>query len=492
MDVSKLEVKQENLQENIPSQEEINQELARRHLKEFMQYFWHTVEPAQFCDNWHLDMICDHLEAVTRGDIKRLVINIPPRHSKSLLTSVFWPAWTWLQDPSMRFLFSSYSSQLSIRDSIKCRRIIECEDYKDTIHIPYPDWRITSDVATKIRYETNKGGVRLATSTLGALTGEGGDVLCVDDPHNVIQGKSDPMIQQVLDWWDTALSTRLNDVQTGRIVVIMQRIGDNDLVGHIQKEHEKHGDWEFLILPARYEGYNRTETSLGSVDPRGKKGEVLWPAKWPDFELAQLEDKLGRYGTAAQLQQRPSPREGGMFNITKIKERMTLPPKAEILKSIRYWDKAGSEEDYGSETAGVLMHKLKNGKYLIADVIHGKWSWGERERIIKETAAKDGIKVHVWIEQEGGSGGKESAQRTISELAGYAAYKDRVTGDKVTRAEGLAAQTDNDNVEILTREWTNKTLEELKLFPNAKKCDIVDASTGAFNKLVNTNIAGAW
>src|SRR5688572_24031655 len=168
--------------------EEIDQEVARRSLREFICQAWPTVEPAtEFVPGWHLDAICDHLEAVTRGGLRNLVINIPPRHMKSLAVSVFWPCWEWITLPERRWLFSSYAASLSIRDSLKCRRLIESPWYR-------ANWgdrfQLTSDQNAKQRFENNKSGYRLATSVGGTATGEGGDRIVVDDPHNVNEAES--------------------------------------------------------------------------------------------------------------------------------------------------------------------------------------------------------------------------------------------------------------------------------------------------------------
>jgi predicted phage terminase large subunit-like protein len=218
----------------------------------------------------------------------------------------------------------------------------------------------------------------------------------------------------------------------------------------------------------------------------------------------ELKRKLGPYGTAAQLQQRPSPREGGMFKIDRLKMVHHFD-RHHILSSIRYWDKAATEGG-GCNTAGVLMHKMKPEtypfEYLVEHVVVGQWSSAQREAIMRQTAELDldrtksivgGVPVRIWIEQEPGSGGKDSAWATVRNLKGFPVFIDRASKDKVVRAEPMSAQVEIGNVGVVVGEWTDEYLKELELFPVGKMKDRVDASTGAFNKLnAPGGTAGAW
>lgn len=478
-------------QKQIPSLEEIDDELAYRSLNHFIRQLWPVVDPSEFKNGWHLDTMSEHLEAVSRGEITRLIINIPPRHMKSLMVSVFWPAWTWLHNPSKQWLFASYAESLSIRDSVKCRRLIQSLAYQNLLMRYQPDFMLTGDQNTKIRFENNLGGYRLATSVGGALTGFGADFICADDAHNVVEGESETVRQGVLEWWDYAMSTRLNDPKTGAYVIIMQRLHEEDLTGHILAKDRENQEWSHLCLPARYEKENRTVSPLKFTDPRTVVDEPLWPERYGDKELASIEKDLGIYGSAGQLQQRPSPRTGGMFPVENF-QLIKAFNKNFILESIRAWDKAGTE-DGGARTAGVLMHKMKNGSFLIEDVVKGQWSAGKREAIIKQTAELDGKNVAIWVEQEPGSGGKESAENTIKNLPGYNVHADRVTGDKATRAEPYSAQVEASNVVLIVGEWNRDFIEEHRLFPNGKFLDQCDAAAGAFSRLnMLQKIAGIW
>jgi len=268
--------------------------LAERHLQDFIRQSWHVVEPkTPFVSGWHMDAICEHLEAVVRGDITRLLINIPPRHMKSLAVAVFGPAWAWVEQPHLRWLFASYAESLSKRDSLKTRRLIQSPWYQARWADRY---QLTSDQNEKLRFENSESGYRLATSVGGLGTGEGGDIIAVDDPHNTLGAESQAKREGALTWWDETMSTRLNDPKTGRIIIVMQRLHERDLAGHVLAQ----GGYEHLCLPARFESKHPTksQTSLGFVDPRTEAGHPLWAEKYGESELADLEKRLGPYGVA--------------------------------------------------------------------------------------------------------------------------------------------------------------------------------------------------
>lgn len=461
----------------LPSLERIEAEMYKRKFTEFIQGHWRYVESVNYLHNWHIDCIGEHLEAVRDGQIKRMIINIPPRHMKSLSVSVFFPAWLWMSDPSKSFLFASYAQSLSVRDSIKCRRVIQSPVYKDSIKELHPDFTLTGDQNTKLRFENNHKGYRLATSVGGALTGEGADIIVIDDPHNVTEGESEQIRVSTLNWWDEAMSTRLNNPRTGVYIIIMQRVHEDDLTGHILAKN--HGEYTHLCIPAEYEG-NKIFSPLGWEDKRKTPDELLWKERVGRKQITELKKALGPYGSAGQLQQRPVSREGGLFKPEFAPIVKTVQGKLE--KIVRYWDKAGSKGK-GAYTAGVKIGKYTDGTYIVLDVVRGQWEALERERKMKQTAELDGKNVRIGIEQEGGSGGKESAQATIRNLSGYIVKADHPTGDKVARAEPFAVQFNAGNVSILKGEWNQDYIRELQMFPASKYKDQVDASSGAFNSL---------
>lgn len=219
------------------------------------------------------------------GQIRNLLINVPPRHMKSLLVCVFWPAWEWTRWPERRFLYSSYAANVSVRDSVKCRRLVESPWYQRFWgHV----FSLRGDQNAKTRFENNKSGYRLATSVGGAVTGEGGDRIICDDPHKVDEAESDTIRQAAIDWWDVAMSTRLHDPRSSAKVIVMQRCHQRDLSGHLMEQ----GVWEHLCLPAEYKG-SRPATSIGFSDPRTEPGDLLWPERFGEKEIADLKVSLG-------------------------------------------------------------------------------------------------------------------------------------------------------------------------------------------------------
>lgn len=301
----------------LPSADEVRASLYADSLEDYLKAAWPLVEARPFKDNWHIRAIAEHLEAVSRREIKRLIINIPPGHMKSLSVGVFWPTWEWLSRPETRFMFTSYAQQLTTRDSLKCRRIIETiggryegslmerSGYEGVLDLLGMDWQLTSDQREKMKFENTEFGYRIATSIGGMGTGEGGDILVVDDPHKADEVESDVERQNVIDWFDGTLSTRLRDPKGGAVVLVMQRLHQEDATGHLLSQ----GGWEHLCLPAEYE---QAHPFAWPGDPRTEEGELLWPDHFDRDSLDEMKVKLG-HRASGQLQQRPSPAEGFMF-----------------------------------------------------------------------------------------------------------------------------------------------------------------------------------
>jgi predicted phage terminase large subunit-like protein len=289
----------------------VRKRLAEDSLYEFVKQAWHVVEPStDFVEGWHLEAVCSHLEACTRGDIRKLIINIPPRHMKSLAVNVFWFAWTWIHDPASRWMCSSYSSALAVRDNVKARSIVESPWYQR-------NWgrrvSLNPDQNTKDRFDNLSTGFRLATSVGGKATGEGGDYIVIDDPHKADDMRSEAGRAAVLNWWDNTMSTRVNDPKTGRHVVVMQRLHEADLAGYLIEQNR---GYDILCIPCEYDRVHpiQTTTSIGWEDPRQEDGELIWPERYGRKEVDELKLALGNpYNISGQLQQRPAPTEGGMF-----------------------------------------------------------------------------------------------------------------------------------------------------------------------------------
>lgn len=481
--------------------EDIIAEVCRRRLHPFVREAWKILEPdTAFIDNWHIGAIAEHLEAVTRGDIRRLLINIPPGCMKSLLV-VCWNAWEWIETPGLRYLCGSYSDTLTIRDQLRVRDVLSSEWYQR--HFPA---RLRTDQNAKTRMDTTACGWRIATSVGGRATGEHPDRVVVDDPHSAKKANSEKDRESVIAWNDGTLSTR-GASRDAAFVYIMQRLAMGDLSGHVLNKPKAIG-WVHLCLPMRYEKARppadqpdappvpRMPTSpLGFDDPRTEEGELLWPQLFTASKVDALEIDLGPAGTAGQLQQRPAPLEGNLFKRSWFKIIDALP--AGRLKPVRSWDGAATEDD-GDYTVGALMSTTKAGEIIIEGVIRGRWGANEIEGehgIIKQTAQLDGRGVAIREEQEPGSAGKKLVESHAKLLKGWDYQGTPSTGDKVTRAMPLRAQAAVGNVYLLRGPWNHAFIDELCLFPNGDYDDQVDAASGGFDHIVFGKVkarGGAW
>jgi predicted phage terminase large subunit-like protein len=469
---------------------EIDCEFATRKLGDFVRQAWPVVEPSTpFVPGWHIDAIVEHLEAVTRGEIRNLLINVPPRHMKSLLVSVFWPAWEWIRWPERRWLFSSYAASLSIRDSLKCRRLIESPWYQER----WADrFALTSDQNTKGRFDNDRSGYRLATSVGGSVTGEGGDRLVCDDPHKVDEVESDGVRKAAIDWWDVAMSTRVNNPKTSSMVIVMQRCHQRDLSGHLLEK----GGWEHLSLPAEYEGPSRV-TSSGFSDPRGQIGELLWPERFGPEEIESLKRSLGSYAAAGQLQQRPSPAGGGIFkrhwfryfqprgmNLPAVIVRLpdgstTSIPAIDVPRQVeeqaQSWDCAFKDLDTSDYVVGQMWARI-GAQFLLGDQVRGRLDCPGTVKAVREMTQKWPGTVAILIEDK--ANGSAVIQMLSHEVPGILPVNP--SGGKIARAQAISALVEAGNVYLPHPEyapWVNDFIEECAQFPNGAHDDQVDAMT---------------
>lgn len=482
--------------------------LARRYFYEFVQQAWHVLEPEkEYSDNWHIKALCEHLQAISEGRITNVIINVPPGTMKSLIVSVLWPAWEWGPNdrPGKRFMSASYAEPLAMRDAVKTRDLVQSEWYQARWPIELRD-----DINAKGKYQNLAGGWRLVASVGGKGIGEHPDYLIIDDPHNPIEMESEAERKAVVDWLDGVISSRgvTRDV---RRVVVMQRLHTQDASGHLLEKRDPAGQpiWEHICLPMRYEAPTRDEvtgsvifrmrpTSIGWTDPRTREGELLWPNLYTMTRVEAMESNMGLYHAAGQLQQRPTPRGGGKFKRAWFEVLTTCPP---LIQGVRYWDKAGSKGGTGARTAGVFIGAYDDPsvptssplrrKYIITDAQGHRVEAPEREMIIKQQATIDQRfypAVVTWVEQEPGSGGKESAQNTVANLAGFTCMAERVTGSKEVRADPLSSQASVGKIKLLAGNWNKEFLDEIELFPLGKLKDLVDAAGGGFNKLFQPTV----
>jgi hypothetical protein len=439
-----------------------------RSLLDFTAALWRFVEPMAFASNWHIEAICEHLEAVADWQINRLLINMPARHMKSLSANVFFPAWIWAQNPNpendprypfairrnswrgpgVKFMHLSYEGKLATRDGVKCRQVMTSPQYQ---RLWGHRFRMRPDQNQKTRFDNLEGGHRISTSEGGVITGEGGDIIVFDDPHNVraIGGASNAAREKTLRFWDESMPSRLNDQEHGTFIIIMQRVHERDLSGHVL---ESELGWTHLCLPAvsetRHPHPMRTSVirkATGQIwaDPR-KEGEALWPQKFPVEALQRIakSEFMSSHMAAGQLQQRPTAREGGLFKRAWFDNPVKLVPR-ERLSLVRAWDLASASDpsvdpDY---TVGLLMGRDRDTKMLyVIDVIRGRFSPGEREQKIIATAALDGGTCAIRLPKDPGSAGKFEAHQLSGLLQGYPVSTEREEGSKENRADPFASQ----------------------------------------------------
>lgn len=398
------------------------------------------------------------LERITSGELKRLMIFMPPQHGKTSMVTIRYPVWRLERDPTMRVIVGAYNQSYASDFGLKARRIA-------VERMPLSEER-----AAVTNWQTVAGGGYRAVGVGAGVTGHAGELIVIDDPvKSREEANSEAYRERTWDWYTNDLYTRL---QPGAaIMLIMTRWHEDDLAGRLlEQEAEK---WEVLSLPAEAEPGDALGRELG---------EALCPERFPKEALAVRRAVLGR-AYYALYQQNPQPLEGGMFK----RPWFTIVPDApsRLDRSVRWWDKAASDDE-GNYTAGVLIG-YRGKRYYVLDVVRGRWSTHEREKVILQTAHRDlasrAEPVDIWMEQEGGSGGKDSAKMTIQNLAGFNVHAEPSTGSKETRAEPFAAQCEAGNVVLVRGEWNGAYIDELCAFPTGRNDDQVDASSGAFNKL---------
>jgi predicted phage terminase large subunit-like protein len=333
---------------------------CEKSLYTFVKHAWKYCDPSPFVDGEAIYAICEHLEACVRGRIKRLIVNIPPRMGKSSVISVLFPAWVWAQPPEtwsvvsgpgVAFLTASFAKQLSLRDNLKMRRVVQSEWYQSH----WGDrFQIMGDQSAKGRFDTDQKGSRLATSVGAATTGEGGNIIIIDDANSASEAFSEAKITEVLDWYDNAVSTRLNNSKKGVIIIVQQRLAVNDLTGHLLENNPD--EWVHLCLPMRFEQDRRTFNFIYGPDKepwtdwRLQEGELLWPERFGEPEIQRLEKTMGATIAAGQLQQRPRIKEGEIIKEEwwQLYEGQTYPPMDYIIASV---DTAYTENTANDESA---------------------------------------------------------------------------------------------------------------------------------------------
>ena len=437
--------------------------VLRKDLSGFIQRAFSTVDPgASYRHNWHIDAIAWQLERVVRGEVSRLIITIPPRSMKSISASVAFPAWLLGQNPSLNVLAVSYAEGLSEKLALDCMKVIEAPWYREI----FPGVRIAKGRSARSDFATTRGGGRYSTTVGGALTGRGGDIIIIDDPHKPEDALSDVKRQRVIDWFGSTLLSRLNDPAKSAIVVIQQRVHEGDLVGHLLAQ----GGWEHLDLQAIAE-----DPCMIDLGWRGQivrdPGHLLHPQRLPEDLLESYKCDLGSYVFAAQYQQRPAPLGGGIVKWDWFSTYHDPPIKRPGDGIVQSWDTASKAEE-ANDWSVCTTWFVRDRKAWLLDVWRAKLEYPELRRKIPTLASMWDAGL-ILIEEAG------SGVQLVQDLQheGRLSVKGVVPkDDKATRLQSVSHLIEGGRVAVpKVAPWLAEFQREITLFPAGKHDDQVDS-----------------
>jgi predicted phage terminase large subunit-like protein len=481
-------------------------------LVNFIKRAWRIVEPGQpYIHNWHIDMICAHLEAITKGVMvndekyyNRLLINIPPGGMKSLLTNVFWPAWEWgpRRMPSMRFVCASHSLDLAIRDSTKMRRLIQSEWYQER-------WgdvvQLTGDQNAKTKFENTRTGFRQAIAA-GSITGARGDRVIIDDPLSVEDAASDAVRQTTREWFEQAVPTRLNNPDRSAIVVIMQRLHEEDTSGIIL---EKQADeYDHIMIPMEYDPDRAAPTMLGWEDPRTERNEPYFIERFPPHVVERDKKIMGRYAVSGQFQQTPTPDDGGIIRQKwwQLWAHDGYPAFDYIMAAVDTAYTEKTENDYSAMTVwGVFSedpvaeaartgqsysiertYKQPHPKVMLIYAWQERLDFHELVKKIHETAQKYQVD-RVLVENKAAGLPVFSELRRLYANRNYGITPDDPGSiDKVGRLYSVQHLFEEGLVYAPDKDWADAVIQQCIRFPKAKHDDLVDTVSMAMRYLRRT------
>lgn len=424
----------------------------------------------------HHQLICDALMRVFRGECRRLIINVPPRYSKTELAVVNFVAWALGKVPDAEFIHASYSGVLAGNNSANARELVEHDEFRRIFGT-----RIASDA--KAHWTTTEGGVMYATGAGGTITGFGagkhrpgfGGAIIIDDPHKADEASSDKIRQGVIDWFQTTLESRKNSPDTP-IIVIMQRLHEKDLAGWLL------GDRGVNLTGPPVAGGNGEVWEHLCLSAWNDDGSPLWPEKHSAADLQRME-KAAPYVFAGQYRQRPAPPSGGIFK-PDLMPVVDAIPGGRVVRWCRGWDLAATDGG-GAFTAGVKVGELQDGRFIVMHAARDQLDSAPRDAFIKTVADNDGRGAgRQSLPQDPGQAGKSQVAELAKKLAGHVLHFSPESGDKVLRATPFASQCNVGNVLILKGPWNDPFTDELRLFPNGQFKDQVDAAARAYNALL--------
>ena len=433
--------------------------------------FYELNRETDFLHNWHIEKIAEELEKCRRGETRRLIITEPPRSLKSHMVSIAFPAFLLGHDPTAKIIAASYVQDLADNHALACQRVMRSPWYRDL----FPATCLDSARPAVSDFRTTKNGFRLSVSVGGPLTGRGGDFIIIDDPLKPDEARSDVQRKNVNDWFDHTLLTRLNNKETGCIILIMQRLHEDDLVGHLLER----GGWKLLRLPAIAEEdeVHEIRTLLGIRRFIRRAGEALHPKRESLETLAMIRENIGEYNFAGQYQQAPAPFGGGMVRAEWFKPYSPAGKPQSFQMIIQSWDTANKPSELSDYS--VCTTWGVNGKdiYLL-HVFRKRMDYPELKRMIRELANMFQPRV-ILIED------KASGTPLIQELRHegvWAVQAYKPTMDKVMRMHSVCSTIENGFVHIPEKaEWLPAYLHELTTFPRSKYDDQVDSTSQALD-----------
>jgi predicted phage terminase large subunit-like protein len=448
-------------------EERLLQALLRNEFRAFLEKVFNTLTPGQrYLPGWYIDAIAWRLERVRRGEIRRLIINLPPRSLKSIATSVAFPAFVLGHDPTRRIICVSYSGDLAKKHSNDFRAVLEVPWYKSA----FPGTRIGSkDSETEI--ELTARGFRMATSVGGTLTGRGGDMIIIDDPLKPDDAFSDVKRSAANQWFTNTLLSRLDDKRTGTIVVVMQRVHIDDLTGFLLEQSD---EWDVLSLPAIADCHSVIPTWAGQTYIR-QVGEALAPEREPLDVLEALKQQIGSDAFSAQYQQMPAPPGGAMVKRDWIIRYVDLPPPSERRLTLQSWDtasKGGPDNDWSVCTTWIVT---RQNRWYLVDVWRRRVDYPAL-KAAAQALAKSWKARRVLVEDSGA--GTSLVQELRGRVSGIIAVKPE--GDKVSRMAVASAKFEAGEVLLPQRAaWLADLEAELFTFPGSRHDDQCDSISQA-------------
>lgn len=464
----------------------------------FIRCAWQHVDSSPFIDAWHIRVMAAYLQAFADRKIRNLIINIPPGHGKSLVVSVLFPAWQWLRNPQEQYLCATHSESLTVRDSLRCRHLIRHPWYTTLFGSPY---KILSDQDEKSYYVNDAGGFRYSMGVTSAGTGWRGTMKIIDDPLDQAAAASDAKRTAVIEWYDQKMMSRLVDPTFGNLI-IMQRLHDADLVGHVLSKYSN--DFEHLCLQARYKPAELPPNcNRFFKDPRRNMGNgnaLLFQGLYNLDKIRMLELALGPYGTASQLQQAPRPRDGGFFKAQWFEryERARINPARDFVQCFQSWDCAVKDKPTNDRAAGQVWAQLRESHpdypnaFVLWDAVCEQADIVRNLSLIRMLTEKHPYAQTKLIEDKAnGSPIITMLQKQFGDSSGVVPF-DPQSRSKEVRAEAVVPVCAAGRVLIPRDEdapWVASWLAEITAFNTGKHDDQVDATTQA---LLHLTQGGQW